>query len=122
MNYYEMYHKNPKYQRELYDFYEKTNKDLKNGILPKSYPKGPMLQDFYLIYPGFTYKFWRTEYIKSFGFPLFAEDWIKPLALWIGDRPCLEIMAGTGYFSYVNGEISFADADGNEIPKEKGVY
>lgn len=25
-------------------------------------------------------------------------------------------------FSYVNGEISFADADGNEIPKEKGVY
>lgn len=100
MNYYEMYHKNPKYQRELYDFYEKTYKDLKNGILPKSYPKGPMLQDFYLIYPGFTYKFWRTEYIKSFGFPLFAEDWVKPLAQWIGDRPCLEIMAGTGYFSY----------------------
>ncbi len=100
MNYYERYHKNPKYLRELYDFYGKAYESLQKGVLPKSYPQGPMIQDFGLIYPGFTYKFWRTEYIKSFGFPLFAEDWVKPLAKWIGDRPCLEVMAGTGYLSY----------------------
>ena len=31
---------------------------------------------------------------------MFAENWVKPLARWIGNRPCLEIMAGSGYFSY----------------------
>ena len=44
--------------------------------------------------------FWRDVYIGAFGFPLFAENWVKPLARWLGDRPVLEIMAGSGYFSY----------------------
>ena len=31
---------------------------------------------------------------------MLSEDWVKPLAKWIGDRPCLEIMCGNGYLSY----------------------
>ena len=100
MTYYERFHKNPEYQKELYDFLRNSYNSLQLGILPKACPSGPILQDFYLIHPGFTYEFWRTKYIKSFGFPLFTEEWVKPLAQWIGDRPCLEVMAGTGYFSY----------------------
>ena len=100
MTYYERFNNNPEYQREVYDFLRNSYNSLQLGILPKSCPQGPILQDFYLIYPGFTYEFWRTKYIKSFGFPLFTEEWVKPLAQWIGDRPCLEVMAGTGYFSY----------------------
>lgn len=42
----------------------------------------------------------RSEYIKTSGFALLAQNWIKPLAKWIGDRPCLEVMAGTGMLAY----------------------
>lgn len=72
---------------------------LEKGIIPKSYVNKTLTA--YLGNP-FTgnYISIRDDYIKNFGFPLFAENWVKPLARWIGDRPCLEIMAGTGYLSY----------------------
>lgn len=72
---------------------------LEQGILPKSYINKPLPQ--YLGSP-FTGKYIdiRNKYINKFGFPLFAENWVKPLAKWIGNRPCLEIMAGSGYLSY----------------------
>lgn len=74
---------------------------LKSGVLPKKYIKGRL---FKIIKPGLSQEigkpFWRDVYIGAFGFPLFAENWVKPLARWIGNRPCLEIMAGSGYFSY----------------------
>lgn len=74
---------------------------LRSGQLPKSYIKGPLYKT---IKPGLSTEigkpFWRDVYIGAFGFPLFAENWVKPLARWIGDRPVLEIMAGSGYFSY----------------------
>lgn len=74
---------------------------LKSGVLPKKYINGRL---FKIIKPGLSQEigkpFWRDVYIGAFGFPLFAENWVKPLARWIGNRPCLEIMAGSGYFSY----------------------
>lgn len=72
---------------------------LKKGQLPKSYIN-KSLDPCPTIWVNPNYINWRNKYIKSFGFPLFAENWVKPLANWIGDRPCLEIMAGTGFFSY----------------------
>lgn len=72
---------------------------LRKGIIPKSYVSLPLE----MLLPSGSiegYVNWRDKYIKEFGFPLFAEDWVKPLSTWIGDRPCLEIMAGTGYLSY----------------------
>ena len=100
MNYYEMYHNNPEYLRKLYDCLYHADNTLMGGKLPRAYTKGPLVQDFRIIYPNVEYGFWRNIYIKKYGFPLFAENWVKPLAQWIGDRPCLEIMAGTGFFSY----------------------
>ncbi len=41
----------------------------------------------------------RTKFIEEVGYILISEDWIKPLARWLGDRPCLEIMAGSGRLS-----------------------
>lgn len=72
---------------------------LKKGILPKSYTFR-----FLPAYEGDVFKGeyinWRDKYIKDFGFPLLSESWIRPLAHWIGDRPCLEVMAGKGVLSY----------------------
>lgn len=42
----------------------------------------------------------RFRVIPLQGYPLVSKDWIKPLAEWIGDRKCLEIMAGKGTLSY----------------------
>jgi hypothetical protein len=42
----------------------------------------------------------RENIIKIMGYALISLDWIKPLAHWIGERKCLEIMAGTGALSF----------------------
>lgn len=72
---------------------------LKKGQIPKSYVALPL--EMCLPWGSAVgYINWRDKYVKDIGFPLIAEDWVKPLAKWIGDRPCLEIMAGTGFLSY----------------------
>lgn len=75
----------------------KQNYDLlKQGVLPKSY----YCRNVELVYDETPVHInWRDLYCREFGFTLLSEDWIKPLATWIGDRPCLEIMAGTGYLT-----------------------
>lgn len=42
----------------------------------------------------------RFKVIPLQGYALISKDWIKPLADWIGERKCLEIMAGKGTLSY----------------------
>lgn len=79
----------------------KENFDLlKKGEIPKSFGNFRVPTYFGDPFSNTGYINWRDKYSKSFGFPLISEDWVKPLAKWIGDRPCLEIMAGTGYLSY----------------------
>lgn len=41
----------------------------------------------------------RMPLIKYSSFILISKDWIKPFAEWIGQRKCLEIMAGHGMLS-----------------------
>jgi hypothetical protein len=43
----------------------------------------------------------RIEIIKKLGYPLLSKSWIEPLAKWIGDKKCLEVMAGIGSLSKV---------------------
>lgn len=43
---------------------------------------------------------YRNHIVCNSGFALLANDWIRPLAQWIGGRRCLEIMAGSGALSY----------------------
>lgn len=42
----------------------------------------------------------RFKIIPIQGYSLVSKDWVKPLANWIGDKKCLEIMAGKGTLSY----------------------
>lgn len=91
------------YETKFNETMKKNLELLKSGKLPKNYMGGgPMPQYLYTLPTdnrGLPVS-WRGKYIDNIGFPLYAEDWVKPLAKWIGDRPCLEIMAGTGFFSY----------------------
>ena len=72
---------------------------LKQGKLPKTFKYRFLPQFECDVFKG-EYINWRDKYVKEFGFPLLSEDWIKPLARWIGDRPCLEVMAGKGILTY----------------------
>ncbi|HHT11294.1 MAG TPA: hypothetical protein GX009_13390 [Candidatus Atribacteria bacterium] len=38
----------------------------------------------------------RNKFIKYMGFLLLSKEWITALSQWIGNRRCLEVMAGTG--------------------------
>lgn len=42
----------------------------------------------------------RNKFIKYMGFLLLSKEWITALSLWIGNRRCLEVMAGTGALAY----------------------
>jgi hypothetical protein len=42
----------------------------------------------------------REEYIKERGFSFVSWKWINPLVNWIGNKKCLEVMAGKGTLSY----------------------
>lgn len=54
---------------------------LSKGILPESYIKKPldMLYGDIFSVEG-NYINWRDKYIENFGFPLYARNWIYPLA------------------------------------------
>lgn len=51
--------------------------------------------------PNSTYKAFklRRECLKKGMFALVTWQWVRPLAEWIGDRKCLEVMAGRGWLS-----------------------
>jgi len=42
----------------------------------------------------------RGSFINLMGFVLLSKDWIKDLSQWVGNRRCLEVMAGLGALSY----------------------
>lgn len=64
---------------------------LDNHIIPKKYPKH-MINDINCAL--------RYKTIDKIGFSLVCKEWIKPLAEWIGNKRCLEVMAGCGSLSY----------------------
>ena len=42
----------------------------------------------------------RGQLLSVCGYCLLAYEWLRPLAAWIGNRKCLEIMCGSGALSY----------------------
>ena len=42
----------------------------------------------------------RQDYIQQGMFAFVSWKWVEPLAKWIGNRRCLEIMAGRGWWSH----------------------
>lgn len=76
-------------QRQIMD---KLINGLKNKVIPREYPKD-------VIYSFGSYEY-RNIVIKLQGFPLITEKNLDPIIKYIGDKKCLEVMAGTGSFSY----------------------
>ena len=97
------YFSSEKYIDDLKKFYENSLLQIRKGIIPKKCINGPLYRfvgepiNMPKIYKGSD---WRSYFIREQGFALLTEEWVKPLARWIGDRPCLEIMCGNAYLSY----------------------
>lgn len=74
--------------------YMMHNKELLlNHKVPFSYPKS--VQD--VSYPHVGIE--REDFIPISAFPLICNEWVNPLAEYIGDKKCIEVMAGTGMLS-----------------------
>jgi 2-polyprenyl-3-methyl-5-hydroxy-6-metoxy-1,4-benzoquinol methylase len=78
--------------QEDIDIVDYITRQVNNKQIPSSYPQ-TMVNSFN------KYEL-RGKFIKQIGFSLLALDWIIPLSKWIGERKCLEVMAGTGSLSY----------------------
>jgi hypothetical protein len=61
-------------------------------IIPDSYPR--------FISKGIGGCGLRSKMIEKIGFTLISNDWIIPLSKWIGDKRCIEVMAGCGSLTY----------------------
>lgn len=72
----------------------KIEKMLEDKDLPDRYPD--FLEKSFDLYT-FTL---REKFIELMGFVLLSKEWIKDLSRWIGERRCLEVMAGLGALSY----------------------
>ena len=79
---------------ELDNKIDKIIEQVKNKQIPEFYPNemvNNLNMDRYTL---------RSDFIKTIGFTLISNDWIKPLSQWIGNRKCLEVMTGTGSLSF----------------------
>ncbi len=63
-----------------------------NKVIPESY-----LNSFIGDMDGYRK---RRDIIENMGYSLLALNWIIPLSKWIGNRKCLEVMAGCGSLTY----------------------
>lgn len=80
---------------------------LRNHVIPECYPVSRCSHG--LIF--------REEIIQLCGYALISYDWVRKLAAWIGERPCLEIMAGSGALSF-----ALAQCGVNIIPTDDGTW
>jgi|688.fasta_scaffold168898_5 hypothetical protein len=80
--------------KETHDLIVKIERQISNKEIPEFYPS-EMVNNYQL---GCCER--RSKFIKQIGFTLISNDWIKPLSQWIGNRKCLEVMAGTGALSF----------------------
>lgn len=74
--------------------------NLRNHKIPHHYPENQNRGIFY--HPmelGNEALFNRDAIVDAAGFAFLAEVWVDPLAKWIGNRKCLEVMAGSGSLS-----------------------
>lgn len=74
--------------KEDYNEFNLLLENYRNKIIPKSFPEK------FLDTP-FSFKY-RSRVIDLQGFAILSEDWINPLAEYIGNRKVLEIMGGYG--------------------------
>lgn len=66
--------------------------NLEKKIIPNEYPKFMINSSEFMMLRG--------AIIERQGFALVSKKWVEPLAKWIGNKKCLEIMCGCGSISY----------------------
>jgi len=71
---------------------------IRHRQLPERYPSAVRLGTIYC-------EAYHKAIVQSMGCSLLARSWLRPLAEYIGDRPCLEVMAGTGALAWALGEF-----------------
>lgn len=70
---------------------------IRHRSLPERYPE--------VISQGTIFcEAYHKAIVQSMGCALLAKSWLRPLAEYIGGRPCLEVMAGTGALAWALGE------------------
>ena len=79
---------------EINNKIDKIIEQINNKQIPESYPK-EMVRNLHMDRMSL-----RSDFIKTIGFTLISNDWIKPLSQWVGKRKCLEVMAGSGSLSF----------------------
>ena len=70
---------------------DEIRRKLVNKIIPDKFPNE--------VIKSFATMMFRDEVVKLMGFALISNDWVLPLSKWIGDKKCLEVMAGSGALS-----------------------
>lgn len=73
---------------------------LQQHIIPEQYPATVEKEFKWQNELGMDSLLYRDLIVKCSGFSLIANEWVRPLAQWIGCRRCLEIMSGSGALSY----------------------
>ena len=85
-----------KTDKDIYDALQKNKMALLNKKIPCQYPK-----DMAKVMQPFKGKFYidKFDLINISSFVPVSANWVKPLSAFIGDKKCLEIMAGKGVLS-----------------------
>ncbi|MDR0287532.1 MAG: hypothetical protein LBI03_07515 [Clostridiales bacterium] len=88
---------------EISQDYQDIIEKLKNKIIPEAYPvslnpaKNHNNNSFDIL--KLSPMLVRDEIIRLSGYSMISYNWIRPLSKWIGNRKCLEVMAGSGVWS-----------------------
>ena len=79
--------------------YEPVIELLKNRQIPEDYPPETMVEFF--LSRGLDDGFFavRDQIVGLSGYAMLTWAWLRPMARWIGDRRCLEVMGGSGALS-----------------------
>lgn len=78
----------------------KIFEDIDKCIIPKSIPNDIRYGLDYSNLMEREILYYRDRFIQNVGFVRVTKDWVRPLSKWIGNRKCLEIMAGSGALTY----------------------
>ncbi|MCL2188026.1 MAG: hypothetical protein FWC16_03125 [Defluviitaleaceae bacterium] len=80
-------------EKQYFDEMQKIKLQLLNREIPDVYPQPPKNRR---PKPEDAYYVDRYEFVNLSAFAQISKRWVQPLAKYIGNTPCLEIMAGKG--------------------------
>lgn len=80
--------------------YEQILRLLEQHMIPEQYPSVAESAFIWQNELGMDSLIYRDPIVRNSSFALISNEWVRPLAQWIGKRHCLEIMSGSGALAY----------------------